>query len=185
MKQLSRARSALGTSLRVVGTISGIDELDLSEIKYDEDRELQVGHHTDMGVMKRSQVNEDKVVGIAKLDHSFLTGYAAIFDGHTGAGCSTFVCEHMQKKVMEAFVNEEAWDNGEKILTQIFAQLENDFTQYAVENDDFSGSVATVVLVKDRQVLLAYIGGFFVAFARHLLLRNFSKIKLYLQEIAG
>ena len=160
MKQLHRARSAIGTSLRVVGTLSGLEELDKTEILADPSRELQIGHHTDMGVMKRSKVNEDKVFGLekTKLGGTVLTGCVAIFDGHCGAGCSTFASEQMQKKVLAAFDSEEAWDDGEQVLTDIFAEIESDFTTHAVENDDFSGSVATVVLVKEREMILGYIG---------------------------
>lgn len=111
-----------------------------------------------MGVMKESGKNEDNMTTTAELKNSVLSAFVGVYDGHSGAVCSDFVNQLIEEKILAAFPDEEAWDNGESIVLEVFHQVEEEFMRYAKEKNEPSGSCATVVLVKDNQALVANIG---------------------------
>lgn len=117
-------------------------------------REVSIGYASREG---QSHKNEDRVDSKMKLNDT-VSGYVGVFDGHGGDKCSDFMSKVMGSVVAEHFQDAEAWDRGEDVFRDMFHQLDEDYCNQAMKEDDTSGSCATVVVVRNDEALVANIG---------------------------
>jgi len=101
--------------------------------------------------------NEDRMsYGINLNDH--IDGFVAVFDGHGGEECADYVAGVMSQHLVKHFDSDKTWAEGEDTMKTMFHDIEEEFVNVAVEEDDTSGSCATVVLVRKEEALVANIG---------------------------
>lgn len=101
--------------------------------------------------------NEDRMCYGVDLN-SEVDGYVGVFDGHGGDECAEFVKENLSRYLLNHFQAENDWNKGDERMKEMFHTIEEKFVEIANEEDDTSGSCATVVIVKGYEALIANIG---------------------------
>lgn len=124
---------------------------------------VRIGTYTVKGRDAGKLTNEDRVTAATQendelLADTILTGFVGVYDGHGGDHCSNYVRERLFQRVLEAFKDEDAWDLAESLIYEIFAAMEKEYLKIAEVMQETSGACATIVLVKDREALVAHIG---------------------------
>ena len=115
---------------------------------------LEIGCVTQEGLYHE---NEDRVSYGINLN-SQIDGFVAVFDGHGGEECAHYIARVIREFLGDHFTDKNAWTDGEKTMKAMFHDIEEEFVQIAVEEEDTSGSCATVVLVQKSEALIANIG---------------------------
>eukprot|EP00510_Aplanochytrium_minuta_P002367 CAMPEP_0184017544 /NCGR_PEP_ID=MMETSP0954-20121128/7600_1 /TAXON_ID=627963 /ORGANISM="Aplanochytrium sp, Strain PBS07" /LENGTH=289 /DNA_ID=CAMNT_0026298801 /DNA_START=333 /DNA_END=1199 /DNA_ORIENTATION=- len=115
---------------------------------------LTIGYSTRTG---KGHPNEDRVSSQSNLNE-LVSGYVGLFDGHGGGDCSEYMSRVMSQHVTENFSSEEAWEKGEDVFRDMFHHLDEEYCEKAKQNDDTSGTCATVVVVKGDEAIVANIG---------------------------
>jgi serine/threonine protein phosphatase PrpC len=123
----------------------------------------------------RHQINEDAlcieanvVEGVQETGNESV-GFAAVFDGHAGSGCSA----HLQT-ALSSFVKAMLSPNGavaakkmedeewrrmsRSVLMEAFTTVDAEFLRLAMLRGDPSGSCAVACLVKGSSVVIAHVG---------------------------
>jgi len=123
----------------------------------------------------KHRVNEDTLCIEANLVNGVQetgiesVGFAAVFDGHAGQGCSGYLQTALSacvKRLLEADVarNGNSVDGIEwrrlskQILSSAFGTVDEEFLRLALARGDPSGSCAVVSLVKGSSVVVAHVG---------------------------
>lgn len=101
--------------------------------------------------------NEDRSVFGVKLNE-IIEGYVGIFDGHGGQECASYVSGNLAQYLLSHFKSADDWAAGEETMKNMFHKIEDEFREIAKEEDDTSGSCATVVLVRGATAIVANIG---------------------------
>eukprot|EP00698_Gefionella_okellyi_P008344 TRINITY_DN2066_c0_g6_i1.p1 TRINITY_DN2066_c0_g6~~TRINITY_DN2066_c0_g6_i1.p1 ORF type:complete len:313 (+),score=59.90 TRINITY_DN2066_c0_g6_i1:730-1668(+) len=126
-----------------------------------------LAHHTSAvhyGVTSRQgrrQSQEDRVV----FDIGRKFSIFAVYDGHGGSSCATFLAQHLHKELRRAitfYYSSDAVDlRGALHLVQlVFQQVDEAWLRKAIPARDDSGSTATVCIVDhmNHQALIAWTG---------------------------
>lgn len=95
---------------------------------------------------------------LTEFKSSLLSAYVSVIDGHTGAKCAEYVERYLKASIPSLFSNEDTWTKAESVLLDLFHELEEEFRKSAEATEEKSGACATVVIVRDKQVIVAYIG---------------------------
>ena len=160
-------RSGFGSTRRL-GSLTSLGSGSQSEVLSSDSlleapTNVRIGTFTVKGKDTMKPSNEDRISGCTPendvlLTDTILTGFAGVYDGHGGAHCSSYIRERLFQRVTEAFTDEAAWEVGESLILEIFAAMDKEYLKIAKLMQETSGACATVVLVKDREVLVAHIG---------------------------
>lgn len=101
--------------------------------------------------------NEDRMCSGINLNE-LIEGYVGVFDGHGGQECASFVSNNLARYLMAHFTKKSDWQAGDYVMKKMFHKIEDDFSAIATEEEDTSGSCATVVIVRGANALVANIG---------------------------
>lgn len=123
----------------------------------------------------RHKLNEDTlcieanlVEGAQEAGHESV-GFAAVFDGHAGGGCSAYLqtamIMHVKRKLAEEVaVTGPTLDGIEwrrlvkNVLIDAFTDIDDEFLRVAQMRGDPSGSCAVAAVVKGSSVVVAHVG---------------------------
>ena len=122
------------------------------------------GYNTYQGLFKKT--NEDKIIVVNQIKKPASTklktwpkiSYFAIFDGHGGEGCSTFLKENYLKYLIE---NANFPFDIKTSMIEAFQKAEEEFIKQkckSAEEFDNSGSCALVCILFDNKVYISNIG---------------------------
>ena len=122
------------------------------------------GYNTYQGLFKKT--NEDKIIVVNQIKKPASTklktwpkiSYFAIFDGHGGEGCSTFLKENYLKYLIE---NANFPFDIKTSMIEAFQKAEEEFIKQkckSAEEFDNSGSCALVCILLDNKVYISNIG---------------------------
>eukprot|EP00924_Labyrinthula_sp_SR-Ha-C_P012575 snap_masked-scaffold_10-processed-gene-10.24-mRNA-1 protein AED:1.00 eAED:1.00 QI:0/-1/0/0/-1/1/1/0/358 len=101
--------------------------------------------------------NEDRVAEEFNLTPA-IDAFAGVFDGHGGTDCAQWVSTNFSRFIKKYFSDPRSWDDGEEVIANLFAEVEDEFMTMAEEEDETSGSCATAILIKGYEAIIANIG---------------------------
>lgn len=117
---------------------------------------VQVGKSTTLG--SKHDLNEDRACYDVFEYEGHVYCFAAVMDGHGGHSCSDYLSHVMAKHIRASFCKEDAWEDGEQVLTNTFHEIDRQFCDRAVKLQDYSGACATVVICRDDEAIVGNIG---------------------------
>ena len=106
--------------------------------------------------------NEDKVSIILSInkpknydEYWPICSYLAIYDGHGGSKCCDYLRDNLHRFIIK---NEFFPKFPEKSILKGIEIAEKNFKEIAIENNDYSGSCAIIILLIDEYLYLANVG---------------------------
>jgi serine/threonine protein phosphatase PrpC len=82
-----------------------------------------------------------------------------VFDGHGGVGCVDYVSEHLHNRIAKAATSERRHFSGlASAVADGFKTCEDEFSEIAQKERDYSGCCAMVALIHENQLLVGWAG---------------------------
>jgi protein phosphatase 2C family protein 2/3 len=137
-------------------TISGIKHKDAVKAKW-----LYVTAHSEQG--RRKNMEDETLIKVDLNAELSLDGadfgqlaLIGVFDGHAGRECAEYASEFM----IENLSTQDAFKQKDfgAALTKAFVQTDEEFREWALENENISGSTAICVLFHNRRIYVANSG---------------------------
>jgi protein phosphatase 2C family protein 2/3 len=83
--------------------------------------------------------------------------FVSCFDGHGGGGCSSYLNENLQMKIVQnpCF---KSFADAQTVLMDAFKSCEDEWNEFAEKNQDNSGSCALACLISGLDIVFAHAG---------------------------